>query len=230
LDGDYLPHLHPLCHPCPNDEKQKTFFPPKNSKATTNKAARKKGDGKKQCGTSSEDETVSHEHAEDENEDEDDQSFNAGAELDVDEAPEEEVVAYQDNALENQSSPTHGRFMCGSPAINNINNLYRLSLKNISKPTTDKVEMCTVLLNDYCEALLQGFPIDHAPASKKDLVVGYQLLKMFVNHKARNPASEDPRTVGEIPKCPFIRSGHIGRKQYSTQQRGFSGIYYEDRY
>jgi hypothetical protein len=34
-----------------------------------------------------------------------------------------------------------------------------------------------------CEALLEGFHIVHVPASKKDLVVGYQLLKMFVYHK-----------------------------------------------
>jgi hypothetical protein len=40
-----------------------------------------------------------------------------------------------------------------------------------------------VLLNDVCEALLTGFPIDHVHASKKDLTAGYQLLKMFVNHK-----------------------------------------------
>jgi hypothetical protein len=40
-----------------------------------------------------------------------------------------------------------------------------------------------VLLNDLFEELLTGFPIDHVPASKKDLTAGYQLLKMFVNHK-----------------------------------------------
>jgi hypothetical protein len=40
-----------------------------------------------------------------------------------------------------------------------------------------------VFLNYLCEALLTGFPIDHVPASKKDLIAGYQLLKMFVNHK-----------------------------------------------
>jgi hypothetical protein len=63
---------------------------PQKHKSTTNKAARKKGNGKKQCGTSSDNDTSSHEEKEDEIED--DQSFNVRAELDVDEAPEEEDV------------------------------------------------------------------------------------------------------------------------------------------
>jgi hypothetical protein len=46
-----------------------------------------------------------------------------------------------------------------------------------------KEEITTVLLNDLCEALLTGFPIDHVPASKQNLTAGYQLLKMFTNHK-----------------------------------------------
>jgi hypothetical protein len=73
--------------------------------------------------------------------------------------------------------------MCGGPVLNAVDNPYRLSLKYSIKPTTDKVEISTVLLNDLCEALLQGFPIDHVPASKQDLVAGYQLLKIFINHK-----------------------------------------------
>jgi hypothetical protein len=105
--------------------------PQKDNKATTNKAARKK-DEKKLCSTPSNDESESNEHDEDENEDE--QFFNVGAELNVYEAPEEDVVEGQYNALDNLSLPTRGKFMCGY--------------------TTDRVEISTVLLNDLYEALL----------------------------------------------------------------------------
>jgi hypothetical protein len=83
------------------------------------------------------------------------------------------------------SSPYHGRFQCGGPVLDAVDNPYRLSLKDIINPTPEKEkeEITTVLLNDLCDALLTGFPIDHVPASKKDLTAGYKLLKMFVNHK-----------------------------------------------
>jgi hypothetical protein len=74
-------------------------------------------------------------------------------------------------------------YMCGGPVLNAVYNPYRLYLKDITNPTTEKIEITTVLLNDLCEALFQGFPIDHVLASKQDLVAGYQLLKIFVNHK-----------------------------------------------
>jgi hypothetical protein len=54
--------------------------------------------------------------------------------------------------------------------------------KTLSIPQQNKGNT-TVLLNDLCDALLQGFPIDHVPASKNDLAAGYQLRKMCVNHK-----------------------------------------------
>jgi hypothetical protein len=53
-----------------------------------------------------------------------------GAELDVDEAPkEEDVMEDQDSALENQSSPTRGRYMRGGPVINAFDNRQHCSYK-----------------------------------------------------------------------------------------------------
>jgi hypothetical protein len=94
------------------------------------------------------------------------------------------VVEDQATALDDNSLPNRGRFICDGPVLNTVDNPYRLSLKDIINPTTEKVEISTVLLNDLCVALLEGFSIDHFPASMQDLVEGYQLLNMFVNHKA----------------------------------------------
>jgi hypothetical protein len=67
--------------------------------------------------------------------------------------------------------------------LNSVASPYKLTLKNILQPAGNKVEKNTVLLNDLCGALIQGHPIDHIPSSKKDLEVGYMLMKKFMNHK-----------------------------------------------
>jgi hypothetical protein len=85
--------------------------------------------------------------------------------------------------MDDVSSPYRGRFQGGGPVLKAIDNPYRLSLKDIINPAQEKEKITTVLLNDLCEALLTGLPIDHVPASKNDLTAGYQLLKMFLSHK-----------------------------------------------
>jgi hypothetical protein len=40
-------------------------------------------------------------------------------------------------------NPRHGRSMCGGPVLNDFDNPYRILLKNIFKPTTDKAEIST---------------------------------------------------------------------------------------
>jgi hypothetical protein len=55
-------------------------------------------------------------------------------------------------------------------------------LQDIFQPTGNKVETTTVLLNALCEALMKGHTIEHIPTSKKDLEVGYMLLKLFTNN------------------------------------------------
>jgi hypothetical protein len=119
------------------------------------------GEEGKRSTTLSEDEIESHEK----DEDKDNQSLNADSQLDVDGAPEDDDEEDEDHMQNHKSSPsTRDRFMCGCPFLNAVENPYHLSLKNINKATTDNVEITTVLLNDFCEALLKGFPIDHVPA------------------------------------------------------------------
>jgi hypothetical protein len=80
--------------------------------------------------------------------------------------------------------------MCGGPLINAVENPCRLSLKNIIKPTTDNVDISTVLLNDFWEALLQGFPIDDVPASKT-ISCGWVPGTQDVCKTERYPASKN---------------------------------------
>jgi hypothetical protein len=84
--------------------------------------------------------------------------------------------------------------------LNAVDNPYRISLKDIINRTPEKEEITTVLINDLCEALLTGFPMDHVPASKKDLTAGYQLLKMFGNHKETLLA----KTQEQLLKCQEV--------------------------
>jgi hypothetical protein len=93
--------------------------------------------------------------------------------------------------------------------LNAVDNPYRLSLKDIINPTPEKEAINTVLLHDLCEALLTGFPIDHVPASKKDLTAGYQLLKMFVNHK-ETLLAKNRRAISETSRGSGICSRHRG--------------------
>jgi hypothetical protein len=97
--------------------------------------------------------------------------------------------------------------------LNAVDNPYRLSLKYIINPTPEKEEITTVLLNDLCEALPTGFPVEHVPASKKDLTAGYQLLKMFVNNKDILLA----KTQEQLLKYQEVR--HTGQKQYRAQKK-----------
>jgi hypothetical protein len=100
--------------------------------------------------------------------------------------------------------PTHGRFLCDIPVLNAFDNPYRLSLKDIINPTNEK-EITKVLLNDLCQALLQGLPIDNVPASKKDLAAGYQLMKMFVNHKETLLAKTQEQLVKYQDVLSFVQ-------------------------
>jgi hypothetical protein len=71
----------------------------------------------------------------------------------------------------------------GGAVLSSVANPYNLTLKDILQPAGNKVETTTVLLNNLCGAIMQGHPIDHIPSSKKDLEVGYMLMKQFINHK-----------------------------------------------
>jgi hypothetical protein len=117
------------------------------------------------------------------NDNEEDGESNVGATLGIEEEHEDEETCEPGTVMDVVSSPYRGRFQCGGPMLNADDNPHRLSLKDIINPTPEKEEITTVLLNDLCKALLTGFPVDHVPASKKDLITGYQLLKMLLNHK-----------------------------------------------
>jgi hypothetical protein len=72
--------------------------------------------------------------------------------------------------MDDVSSPYRGRFQGGGPVLNAVDNPYPPPyLKDIINPTPDKEEATTVFLDDLCEALVTGLPIDPVPASKKDL-------------------------------------------------------------
>jgi hypothetical protein len=117
------------------------------------------------------------------NDNEDYGESNVGATLGIEEEHEDEETCETGTVMNDVPSPCRGMFQCGGPVLNSVENPYRLSLKDIINPTPEKEEITTLLLNDLREALLTGIPIDHVPVSKKDLAAGYQLLKMFVNHK-----------------------------------------------
>jgi hypothetical protein len=80
--------------------------------------------------------------------------------------------------------------MCGGPVINDVDNPCHLSLKNSIKPTTDNVDISTVLLDDLCEALLHGFSMDHVPASKT-ISCGWVPGTQDVCKPERDPASKN---------------------------------------
>jgi hypothetical protein len=94
--------------------------------------------------------------------------------------------------------------------LNAVDNPYRLSLKDIINPTPEKEEITTFLLNDLCEALLSGFPIDHVPASKKDLTAGCKLLKMFVNHKETLVAKTQEQLLTYQEVLTFVQGTEDG--------------------
>jgi hypothetical protein len=141
----------------------------KKNKAVTNKVTVTIGEGKQW-----------HENC---NDNEYDDESKVGATLGIDKEHEEEEVLETGAAINDESSPNLGRFLCGVPVLNDVDNPYHQSLKDVINPTTEKRKITIVLLNDLYEALLQGFPIDHVTASKKDLAAGYQLLKFFFNHR-----------------------------------------------
>jgi hypothetical protein len=111
LTKDYLPHLDSLCRPSQTCGKSINVLPKKKNKAVTNKAARNIGDGNKQYEKKSDDETASHE--ENCNDNEDIRELHEGEEFDIYGEPEEEVVQDQGTAIDDQSSPNRGRFLCG---------------------------------------------------------------------------------------------------------------------
>jgi hypothetical protein len=82
---------------------------------------------------------------------------------------------------ENSQVPGEGSSVWGG-FLSSVANPYKLTLKDILQPAGKNVETTTLILNDLCEALIQGHLIDHIPTSKKDLEVGYMLLKLFINH------------------------------------------------
>jgi hypothetical protein len=112
----------------------------------------------------------------------DDEDSNEESEDEEQEVEEEHANSEEESSQGKQSSPG-GRFKCGGPVLNAVANPYKLTLKDILQPAGNIVETTTVLLNDLCGALIQGHPIDHTPSSKKDLEVGYMLMKQFINHK-----------------------------------------------
>jgi hypothetical protein len=50
--------------------------------------------------------------------------------------------------------------------MNSVVSPYKLTLKDILQPEGSKVEKTTVILNDLCEALMQGNPTDNKPTYK----------------------------------------------------------------
>jgi hypothetical protein len=67
---------------------------------------------------------------------------------------------------ENSQVPGEGS-STGGGGLNSAAKPYKLTLKDILQPSGNKVEKTTVLLNDLCEELIQGNPINHIPKSKK---------------------------------------------------------------
>jgi hypothetical protein len=117
----------------------------------------------------------------------DDEDSNEESEKDKDTIEEQEEEDEHTNSDEESSdekeSSFQGKFKCGGPVLNAVSNPYKLTLKDIIQPAGNKFETTTVLLNDLCGALMQGHPIDQILSSKKDLEVGYMLMKQFINHK-----------------------------------------------
>jgi hypothetical protein len=138
----------------------------------------------------------------DESDDED-----SNEESDEEQEEEEEHFNSEEESSDEKESSFQEKIKCGGPVLISVANPYKLTLKDILHPAGNKVETTTVLLNDLCGALIQGHPIDHIPSSKKDLEVGYMLMKQLINHKEmllyKNTSSAAPHAM-----CSCLCSGN----------------------